>query len=516
MEILKQYMEFTIILAVDENNGIGKDNALPWKSNLDLTFFKEYTTGKYESFANYCGVDDHENENDQDSSKQNVLIMGRRTADGLKAPLPGRINMVITSREEYREGFEIVSSLNSALLALKKRKDIYRVFVIGGAQLYEDAILNTWCRRIMLTRIMGHRDCDTFISDEFMEVLKTTFTEDWAIGYDRDSVQSMSEYIYYNRAEQKYLELGRKIIKEGNYRQNRNAKTYSLFGEKLEFDIKERDDGSFEVPILTTKQIFTRGVNEELLFFMNGKTNTLELEEKKVMIWNGNTCPEFLEANNFDLQPGEMGPMYGFIWRHFGAVYRGASHDYTGEGVDQLQNCIMKLVTDPNSRRIVMTTYNPEQADNGVLYPCHGLMTQFYVEGDNRISLQTYQRSADYFLGLPFNIMSYSVFLCLVVKLVNAELERRGEEKRYSTGRMITVLGDVHIYSDLNEETGEGVDHITAVKEQLTRIDSTYRFPRIKIQKNIENLADLIDMTASDIKVVNYARHSAIRADMVA
>lgn len=506
-------MEFTIILATDEDRGIGKGGSLPWKSKRDLNMFQYITTYDSRTIFEFVWG---KNGTQPSNGKQNALIMGRKTADSLKTALPNRLNMVLTSADSYREGFEVAKSLSSALNSLKKRDDVARVFICGGKRLYEEAIRNNWCRTVILSEIKGHYNCDTTVSEEFFDTLEgfeTVYNGDFAENGDLEGV-TFKEFECQNEEEMKYVEIGEDIMEKGHYRQNRNAKTYSLFGKSLEFEVRENPDGTFEVPILTTKQVFTRGVNEELLFFMNGKTDTLELEEKKIMIWNGNTKEEFLTANNFDLNPGEMGPMYGFIWRHFGAVYRGADHDYSGEGVDQLQNCITKLVEDPNSRRIVMTTYNPAQAEQGVLYPCHGLITQFYVEGDNRISLQTYQRSADYFLGLPFNIMSYSVFLCLVVKLVNAELERRGEERRYSTGRMITILGDVHIYSDVDEETGEGVDHITAVKKQSSR--KPYRFPSIRFEKEVSTLADLMEMTASDIKVLNYARHPAIRAEMVA
>jgi dihydrofolate reductase / thymidylate synthase len=510
-------MEVTIIVACDENNGIGKDNTIPWKSPRDMRFFKAITTGLINNIDDFLSSKSHKLRDD----KQNAIIMGRNTANSFKSALSGRLNVVITSVENYREdeGFVSFQSLNAALNALKKRDDIHQVFVVGGVRLYDEAIQNNWCRRVLITSIAGNFDCDTALTNEFIETLKM-FKGNHFYDFDEKtpgSIISMEEYYYINEGDRAYLDLGTKIIQKGHYRQNRNAKTYSLFGEKLEFELDENPDGSYTIPVLTTKQVFTRGINEELLFFMRGETDTSQLSEKQVRIWEGNTCREFLDAYGFGhLNEWEMGPMYGFIWRHFGAVYQGASHNYEGEGIDQIQDCVDKLVNDPNSRRILLTTYNPAQASQGVLYPCHGLMTQFYVEGDDRISLQTYQRSADYFLGLPFNITSYAVFLCLIVRLVNAKLEQNGEDKRYKPGRMITILGDVHIYSDLNEETGEDVDHVVSVQKQLERYYKTYRFPRIRIDKNIQTLSDLVDMESSDIKVMNYARHSSIRAKMVA
>lgn len=543
-------MEFSIIVASDLSGGIGNKGAMPWKLPKDMLFFKMITTGQINSVDQFDQIDGFDFENMMGNCnnpnyainhdkiikqveimnkpiKQNAIIMGRNTADGFKAPLKNRLNIIITSIENYRidENFVSFADLNSALNWIKKETKIDDVFVIGGAKLYESAIVSKYCRRIFCTFIDATYECDTFISQAFMknmcnmfESIKHVATPSCMNAIDNkekgsDVTLTFAEYVYHNHQERAYLDLGKRIIESGDYRETRNAKTYSLFGEKLEFEVVENDDGTYTLPILTTKTIFTRGVIEELLFFMRGDTDTTKLTNKGVRIWESNTCQEFLDATGKTmLKRGEMGPMYGFIWRSFGATYMGGCHDYTGKGFDQLQDCIDKLATDPHSRRIVLTTYNPEQAEQGVLYPCHGLTTQFYVEGDSRISVQTYQRSADYFLGLPFNIMSYSLFLCIIVKLVNAKLETLGKIVRYKPGKMITVLGDVHIYSD------ENADHTASVLSQLKLYDRTYRFPHIRIDKEIRCLADIDEsvFNASDIKVMEYVHHPKINADMVA
>ena len=142
-------------------------------------------------------------------------------------------------------------------------------------------------------------------------------------------------------------------------------------------------------------------------FFIRGDTNTKKLEEKGVKIWKGNTNREFLDKMGFDYKEGDMGPMYGYQWRNFNSME-----------IDQLKNVIELIKNDPNSRRILMTDYNPAQAHLGVLYPCHSLILQFYVNEKN-LSVKMYQRSADAFLGLPFNIASTSLLLCIISKLTN-------------------------------------------------------------------------------------------------
>ena len=303
---------------------------------------------------------------------------------------------------------------------------------------------------------------------------------------------------YENKEEQQYLLLLKDIIDNGDIRQTRNAKTYSVFGKRLEFDL------SNGFPLLTTKKVFVRGIIEELLFFLNGYTFTKILEDKKVMIWHDNTTNEFIKNNNKNLVEYDMGPMYGFQWRHYGDKYEGYNKEYTG-GIDQLKNVVELLLQDPYSRRILMTTYNVSQVDEGVLYPCHGLTVQFYVEKNNRISLQMYQRSSDSILGLPFNIASYAVLLHIIVKCVNDNVERTHKED-YNVGRLIIVLGDTHIYEE----------HLEVAKIQINRMNETYKFPEIKINKKIQSVKNMTDLLVEDFEIQNYVSHPVLKCKMFA
>ena len=255
--------------------------------------------------------------------------------------------------------------------------------------------------------------------------------------------------------------------------------------------------------------MFHRGIFEELLFFLQGKTDTKILEDKKVMIWHDNTTQEFIDNNNKQLQKYDMGPMYGFQWRHYGAEYKGCNQKYENLGIDQLTQVINLLVNDPTSRRILMTTYNVSQVEQGVLYPCHGLQIQFNVEKQKYINLQMYQRSADCVLGLPFNIASYALLLHIITNLVNNNKNRKHIDD-YIPGRIIIILGDAHIYSD------EKTNHLNVALEHIKRKTQTYKFCDIHISKKLLDINDINTLFVDDIIINNYVCNSILRATMVA
>ena len=211
--------------------------------------------------------------------------------------------------------------------------------------------------------------------------------------------------------ENQYLELLENLVYFSDCRETRNGKTNSLFGERLVFNLKN----SF--PLLTTKKVFFRGIIEELLFFLNGKTDSKILEKKNINIWKENTTSEFIAKNGLPYREGDMGPMYGFNWFHFGAKYTGCDSNYDGLGFNQFEMVLNLLRNDPTSRRIIMTSYNPALAKDGVLYPCHGISIQFYVrisENIKYVSCSMTQRSADIACGVPYNIASYAALVYII------------------------------------------------------------------------------------------------------
>ena len=289
--------------------------------------------------------------------------------------------------------------------------------------------------------------------------------------------------------ETNYLTLLSDVFNNGNLQIGRNGNTKSMFGKTLDFDLR------LGFPLLTTKNMFFRGIFEELLFFIKGETDSKLLEEKKIHIWNGNTNRQFLDSTGkSNRKEGIMGPMYGYQWRHFNSEYdETTSKPKNSHSFDQLEKVIKKIREEPQSRRILLTDYNPLQADEGVLYPCHSIIIQFYVN-NGYLDMFCYNRSSDLFHGLPFNIASSSLLLFLIAKITDL-IPRK----------FILSLGDCHIYEE----------HFEAVKEQLLR--TPYDFPQIEIDEKIKlnELNDIEKLKFSDIILTNYTSHPSIKAKMV-
>jgi dihydrofolate reductase/thymidylate synthase len=286
-----------------------------------------------------------------------------------------------------------------------------------------------------------------------------------------------------------YLNLLKKCLTEGSIRETRNATTYSIFNEHITFDLTKG------FPLMTTKKVFMRGIFEELMFFLKGQTNSKLLEEKGVNIWKPNTSKEFIDKCNLGYDEGDMGPMYGFQWKHFNAEYTGSKTDYNNKGYNQLEYVMQLLRNEPHSRRILMTTYNPAQAGQGVLYPCHSIVIQFYCD-DYKVSMTMYQRSVDLACGLPFNIASNALLLHIICQTLTVQTGIL-----YTPYKLHIDLGDTHIYSQ----------HIEGIKTQLNRIPNT--FPWLAFKKTYDNLEKY---NWEDVELLNYNSHPAIKFDMVA
>jgi dihydrofolate reductase/thymidylate synthase len=449
---------FNVILATDSKNGIGNNGRLPWHCTEELAMFNLKTLGS-------------------------VLIMGRKTAQTLPT-LKGRIVYCLSkSLKNVRisnNNPTIFRNFEDSITAAKKTGKT--IFICGGAELYKHVFENykNQIDTVHMSIMKDSFECDTFFKAN-LNGFVTTYT------------RTFDEFVHHeykpsNNGEQQYLDLLKEILNSGEKRIGRNGLTYSMFGKHLKFDMRNG------FPLLTTKKMFTRGIIEELLFFIRGDTDTTILEEKNINIWKGNTSKEFLEARNLNYSQGVMGPMYGYQWRYFNApyvIYKGKPAVKHTKGVDQLQNVINLLKTDPTSRRILMTTYNPSQAEEGVLYPCHSIIIQFYVQ-DSNLDIFCYNRSQDTVLGTPFNIASTALLLMIVAKLTNL------------TPRYFNLsMGDAHIYEQ----------HTDAIKDQIGRIP--YKFPTM-ILPDIKILENIKTLKASDFKLSNYKHHSAVKVKMVA
>jgi len=240
-------------------------------------------------------------------------------------------------------------------------------------------------------------------------------------------------------------------------------------------------------PLLTTKRVFWRGVVEELLWFISGSTNAKVLQEKGIHIWDGNASREYLDSIGLkEREEGDLGPVYGFQWRHFGARYTNMNADYSGQGFDQLADVIHKIKFNPEDRRIILSAWNPADLKLMALPPCH-MFAQFYV-AKGELSCQMYQRSCDMGLGVPFNIASYALLTCMIAHVCDLV-----------PGDLIHVLGDAHVYRN----------HVGPLLEQLQ--NSPRPFPVLKInpEKN-----DIDSFVANDFELIGYDSHKKIEMKM--
>jgi dihydrofolate reductase/thymidylate synthase len=241
------------------------------------------------------------------------------------------------------------------------------------------------------------------------------------------------------------------------------------------------------LPLLTTKRVFWRGVAEELLWFLSGDTSAKTLQDKGVRIWDGNASREFLDSRGLQhREVGDLGPVYGFQWRHFGAEYVDMHADYAGKGVDQLRAVIAAITRDPTDRRIILSAWNPAALPAMALPPCH-MFAQFFV-ADGELSCQMYQRSGDMGLGIPFNIASYALLTRLIAQVTGLR-----------AGELVHVIGDAHVYSN----------HVEPLLLQLERAPRP--FPRLRIDASVR---DIDAFRFEHFTVEGYEPHGQIKMEM--
>ena len=279
-----------------------------------------------------------------------------------------------------------------------------------------------------------------------------------------------------SKNEQAYLDLLRLVLNEGTEKGDRTGTgTLSHFGAQLRFNLA---DG---FPLLTTKKVHLKSITYELLWFLSGSTHVDYLQQNGVRIWNEWATTE--QTARFNRPAGDLGPIYGHQWRNYGATTT-ADGQYNSDGVDQIAQVVEQIKTNPNSRRLIVSGWNPGEAEQVSLPPCHTLF-QFFV-ADNKLSCQLYQRSADLFLGVPFNIASYAMLTHMVAQVCNLEV-----------GEFIWTGGDCHIYQNHREQ----------VELQLNR--SLYTLPTLILNPNVK---DIFAFNYEDISVEGYESHPAIKA----
>ncbi len=474
---------------------IGKNGDLFYKLKKDLSFFKNTTTNNFpvNSFVN----------------NKNIVLMGRKTYFSINEkyrPLENRINIVLTNDKKLINNNPIPKSYmldnNLYFTDMKTFDNLYKkvkpnVFVAGGENVYKHFIRKA--DKIYLT-ITEYSTC-MGVPDVFIEHPGPDYEIEWVSEKIKENDIDFRIVCFKKRndqvkhQEENYKDLANNILKNGVIREDRTGTgTLSVFGTTLRFDISKN------IPLLTTKKIPFKSVLEELLWFCRGDTDANILKNKNVNIWNGNTSREFLDKRGLNNYPeGILGAGYGWQIRHQGAKYEIKYADTSKikdksviGGFDQLAYVEHLLKSDPFSRRIMMNYWNPSDFSKTALLPCH-LGIQFYVEEKDNIKYLSghfNMRSSDYFLGLPFNIASYTILVYILAKKCNMVPKE-----------LIYTGGDTHIY----------LNHIDSIKTQLTRIPRP--FPVLVVADSVKN-KDWSDITSEDVEVVGYIPHPVIKAPM--
>jgi dihydrofolate reductase/thymidylate synthase len=465
---MNPFHQHVSILATGLNGELGFQNGLPWPSlKSDMSFFNRVTRGR----------------------TRNAVVMGRKTWQSLSCqPLKKRRNIVVSRDPDARSKYDIpedVIVVNDFAKCADHMEGIDMCFVCGGAGLYELSLRSPFCRAVYHTLITPPDDieADVFFKNVCkwkgpVEVFNVQEEQGYKLEFrllDRGTKEATDE--------QQYLSLAHSILETGNPRADRTGVgTLSKFGAQMRFSLR-----GGVMPLLTTKNTFWRGLAIELLWFISGSTNAGELAAKGVHIWDANGSREFLDSRGLaGNEEGDLGPVYGFQWRHFGAKYVDMHTDYAGQGVDQLQNVIRMIKEDPTSRRIVMSAWNPADLGKMALPPCH-MMSQFYVN-DGELSCHLYCRSQDVALGTPFNIASYALLTHLIAHCCGLK-----------AGELIHTIGDAHIYSN----------HVEQMQRQIQR--QTFPFPRIIIDAET---TDIDKIEYKHLKLRGYACHPAIEMKM--
>ncbi len=477
-------MQFSIVVAREEDyNGIGLDEKIPWRIPDDLKFFQKITTMRTEDSILSSPI------------KRNAIIMGAVTfrSLGCKA-LSERINIVISKNMTITETESLMQrkSLVEALETAWRSPLVDNVFVIGGSQVYAEAVDMEELHRVYITNVNLDRRVvfNRFFPIHFDDTLEAKFNlekhSEWIHSGDgriQFKVYAKKENIETSHVDEVYNSLVKRVLSKGSKMSDRTQiGTISRFGESVAFNLQKG------FPILTTKRVFWKGIVEELLWFIRGSTNTKELDAKGVKIWNANTSRETLDKLGFvGRAEGDLGPGYGFQWRHYGTQYKDCYTDYTGLGLDQLQNVIDQLKENPRSRRIIMTSWNPKDVPQMSLPPCHSCLVQFLVDDAKNLTCIMTQRSCDIACGLPFNVSSMALFTHMVATISNLV-----------PYRLLIQIGDAHIY----------LKHVNQIVQQIER--QSLPMPTIKINKREK----IQDFTTADIVLENYEAHPSIEYEM--
>lgn len=470
---------FNIIVAHTKNLGIGYNNKLPWNQiKEDMAHFKEITTRTV------------------DTSKQNSVIMGRKTWDSIPEkykPLPNRHNLIVSNTININNAYaKTFTDLDSALNYSYKNPEIEKTFVIGGGNVYKQAINRMDLDKIITTVVNTDYNCDTYFPNYPQWIVKKNSVKI----NDLMSIDTYENVADLESDEKSYLDCMKYILDNGEMIKDRTGVgVLSVFDKNLRFTIntinpdeKDQTKLKYRVPIMTTKNLYLKGVFWELIWFLQGNTDANWLKERDVHIWDGNTTKEFLKKRGLDYEEGQLGPGYGHQWVNWGGDWK----TKTG-GINQIKNIIDLLRDDPTSRRAVLSAWNVSDLNKMALPPCH-IMYIFKVSDHNqkkKLNCKVTIRSNDMFLGNPFNIMSTALLTIFLSRSLNM-----------LPGDISISITDAHIY----------LNHVEQTKKQLSRIP--LKSPILEINKNINNFDDIVNLTYDNIILSEYYKWPAIKAEM--
>lgn len=464
-----------LIVAYDNKRGIGLNGDMPWHVPADLKHFSNITSS-------------------------NIVIMGRKTWDSLPdehRPLKNRINYIVSSTMDQdididNKNVFVLKSLDDCLGHIMIRQfNKRKIFIIGGQQLYNEAINHSKLNKIHVTEIYKDFGCDKHFSelpDRFNLSDVSHFKKTKDDIYFRFLTYTLENYDtkWVNNEEMQYINMLQHIFDNGLERSDRTGVgTVSTFGKQFEYNLEDT------FPLLTTKRMFVRAIFEELALYISGKTDNGILQEKGIHIWDGNTTRDFLDKRGLvDYKENDMGETYGFNFRHYGAEYKGFSEDYTGQGFDQLSYVIYEIKNNPSSRRLIINLWNAKTMRRAALPACL-CMYQFYVDTKNKkLNLQIYIRSSDFFLANNWNTCTGAFLVYMICNLKGIDLE---------PGKLSVITGDTHIY----------LSHLEAVQKNLERTPKP--FPKLIVKEQKDSIEEF---TWEDFKIVGYKPYPNISAPM--
>lgn len=453
-------IDLIVIAAVDENNGLSKNNKIPWYNTEQAKSDKQFFLNKI--------------------TNQKVILT-KKTA--LSMGIMTQVNENELWSEVLYKNIKIYVTIINHIDSYRKflsKEDDSTIYVLGGSSIYLTVLSDLHndiyqVKKVYLTRITGNYDCDNFFPIHLLNNYQHTILY---------KTLTISLYTKFKTFDEEYQKLLKLLLLKQTKGDRTGTGTRGVFGYNFTINLLD------QFPLLQLKKTSFNMILKELLFFISGDCDTSELSKQGCHIWDANCSKEILQKLNLPYQVGEMGPMYPWQWRHAGAQWQSnltnLEQNTLPLGIDQLQNLINELKINPNSRRHLLVNWSVGEIDKMVLPPCH-VLAQFSVT-DDYLDCIVYQRSCDVFLGLPFNVASYATLQHIIASICN-----------YKTRLLTFDLGDTHLYNN----------HIEQAKLVLDR-----NIPASKPQLIINHHLFIDDYTLADFQIKDYQAHNNIVASM--